>query len=70
MEAVPGVFVLVLGQVVVEGLVYGFDALLYRMADDVRYALGRFIDGLEVQRLIITVKQVSFGEVLKAVGRE
>ena len=40
MEAVPGVFVLVLGQVVVEGLVYGFDALLYRMADDVRYALG------------------------------
>lgn len=70
MEAVPGVVVLMHLKIVVEGLVNGFDALLYRMADDVRYALGRFIDGLEVQRFIITVQQVSFGEVLKAVGRE
>ena len=40
MEAVPGVVVLMHLKIVVEGLVYGFDALLYRMADDVRYALG------------------------------
>ena len=35
MEAIPGVVVLVLGQVVVKSLVYGFDARLYRMANDI-----------------------------------
>ena len=34
-EAVPGVIVLVLGQVVVECLVNGFDVGLYGMTDDV-----------------------------------
>jgi hypothetical protein len=34
-EAVPGVIVLVLGQVVVECLVNGFDVGLYRMTDDI-----------------------------------
>ena len=70
MEAIPGVVVLMHLKIVVEGLVYGFDALLYRMADDVRYAFGRFIDGLKVQRFIIAVQQVSLGEVFEAVGRK
>ena len=35
MEAVPGVVVFMLGQVVVEGLVNGFDVRLYRMTDDI-----------------------------------
>ena len=69
-EAVPGVVVFVLGQVVVEGLVNGFDVGLYRMTNDIRYTFGCFIDGLEVQRFIIAVKKVSLGEMLKAVGRK
>ena len=56
MEAVPGVIVLVLGQVVVEGLVYGFDGWLNGVADDTCYTFGRFINGLEVQRFIIAVE--------------
>ena len=40
-------------KIVVKDLVNGFDARLYRMADDVRYALGRFFDGFKVERLII-----------------
>lgn len=39
-EAIPGVVVLVLGQVVVEGLVNGFDVGFYRMADDICYTFG------------------------------
>ena len=35
MEAIPGVVVFVFGQVVVEGLVNGFDVGLYRMTDDI-----------------------------------
>ena len=69
-EAVPGVVVFVLGQVVLKSLVNGFDVRLYRMTDDICYTFGRFIDDLEVQRLVIAVKKVSFGEVLEAVGRE
>ena len=34
-EAIPGVVVLVLGQVVVKSLVNGFDVGLYRMTDDI-----------------------------------
>ena len=34
-EAVPGVVVFMLGQVVVKGLVYGFDVGLYGMTDDI-----------------------------------
>ena len=34
-EAVPGVVVLMHLKIVVEGLVYGFDARLYRMTDDI-----------------------------------
>ena len=39
-EAIPGVIVLMHLKIVVEGLVYGFDALLYRMADDICYTFG------------------------------
>ncbi len=66
-EAIPGVVVLVFGQVVVEGLVNGFDVRLDRMTDDIRYTFGRFIDGFEVQRFIIAVQQISLGEVGEAV---
>ena len=55
-ETVPGVVVLVLGQAVVKSLVNGFDARLDGVADDIRYALGRFIDGLEIQWFIIAVE--------------
>ena len=34
-EAIPRVIGSVLGQVVVKGLVYGFDVGLYRMADNI-----------------------------------
>jgi len=70
MEAVPGVIRLMFGQVVVEGLVNSFNVGLYRMTDDIRYALGRFFDGLEIERLVVAVQQISFGEVLEAICRE
>ena len=47
MEAVPGVVVLMYLQVVVEGLVNGFDARLYGVADDIWYTFGRFFDILD-----------------------
>ena len=34
-EAIPGIVIFMLGQVVVECLVHGFDAWLYRMIDDI-----------------------------------
>ena len=69
-EAVPGVVVLMHLKIVVKGLVNGFDARLNGVADDIRYTFGRFFDILEIERFIITVQQISLGEVLKAVGRE
>lgn len=69
-EAIPGVIVLVLGQVVVECLVNGFDVGLYGITDDISYTFGRFFDGLKVQRFIIAVQQVSLGEVFEAVARK
>lgn len=48
-EVIPSIVVFVLGQVVVEGLVNGFDASLDGVADDIGHALGRFFDVLKVQ---------------------
>ena len=56
METIPSIIRFVLGQVVVKGLVNGFDVRLYRMTDDICYTFGRFINGLEVQRFIIAVE--------------
>ena len=57
-------------KIVVEGLVYGFDARLYGMTDDICYTFGRFFDILKVERLVVAAKKVSLGEVLEAVCRE
>ena len=70
MDAIPGVIVFMLGQVVVEGLVNGFDGWLDRMTNDICYTFCCFLYILEIERLFIAVKKVSFGEVLKAVCRE
>ena len=67
MEAVPGVAVLMFGQVVVEGLVNGFDVRLDGVADDTWYTFRRFIDGLKRKWLVVAVEMVSLGEMLKPV---
>ena len=51
-----------LGQVVVEGLVNGFNGWLDGVADNIRYALGRFIDVFKVERLVVDVKQIMLAE--------
>jgi hypothetical protein len=56
MEALTGIVIFVLGQVVVEGLVNGFDASLDGVADDIGHALGSFFDVLKVQWLVVTVE--------------
>ena len=54
-------------KIVVEGLVYGFDVRLDGVADDIRYALGRLLNGHKVKRLVIAVEKVTLWEVLEAV---
>ena len=55
-EAIPRVIGSVLRQVVVKGLVYGFDVGLYWMTDYIRYTFGRFFDILKVERLVVAVE--------------
>lgn len=56
MKAIPSIIRFVFLKIVVEGLVNGFNVGLYRMTDDIRYALGRFFDVLKVQWLVVTVE--------------
>ena len=69
-EAIPSIVIIFSLKVVVECLDNSLNAWVYRMADDIRYAFGRFFNIFKIERFIITVQQISLGEVLEAVGRE